>query len=102
MHRVIHTHQPPPSNPGCANSQVALNAVLSDARYPEELWAALGKPVALGAVEELIEAAALVDPSFQKQVQTIWETGACVVLWLHGPCVVCMGPVLVGWVPEHS
>lgn len=65
----------PHSNPGCGNAEAALNTVLADCKYPEDLWAALGKPIAMGAVEELIEAAACVDPSFQKQVQAIWETG---------------------------
>lgn len=64
------------SNPGCNNAEAALNTVLAECKYPEELWRALGKPLAMEAVEELIEAAAVVDPSFQKQVQTIWETGA--------------------------
>lgn len=85
----------PHSNPGCGSAEVALNTVIAESKYPEDLWAALGKPLAMGAVEELIEAAARADPSFQKQVQAIWETGALLLMMVMMMTLMMMKSIMV-------
>lgn len=56
--------------------------MLAEAKSPPELWKMLGHPVNMDAVESIIEAAAQLDSSFQKQVQAIWEIGMW--WWIQG------------------